>query len=130
MSIEIVSKKHIDVLVYVAFCRWGASSVHPVLSQNLTEHSFGQQLIDKNYRSYNARYESNDTSGCEYVYVNPSEYVAIKAVEVLKLLDYYQYQCSESEDYCSMIDDILKHMKSEAIQHLPGYDDFPWGLDN
>lgn len=53
----------------------------------------------------------------------------IKPVIVLKALHCVRYQSCECPDYETTVAwKILEALESEAIRHLPGYDDAPWGL--
>lgn len=86
----------------------------------------GQILMDENYRSVNARYQTK-TPAPVYRY---RQTPAFKPVVILALLACYQYQACETEDYYqSTAHEIVSLLKDRAAACLAGYNEVPWALD-
>lgn len=111
MSAWICSKKHIDALTT------------PSRQMSTQEpNMIGQMLWEQNHRSVNYRYgENTPTPNYEFETCEPS----LSVIDLLKLLDSYEYQSCEVEfdkrvaDYCNR---LRKHLVSKLI----GYDDAVW----
>lgn len=107
--------------------------VHELTHQ--TASAVGQMLLAQNYVSVNHRYdETSEPPEYEwrrYTHLRESGHrVELKPVEVLHLLDGYEYQACEDPGWetCqafAFCDALRRHL----IQDLPGYDEGPWDLD-
>ena len=95
------------------------------LNDNEAAKTLGQILLDENYRSVNSRYEESEGSH----QLAFKRVVPMKAVELLRLLDYWSYQSCETNDYkeryAFKVYDALFRI---GVRNLPGYKEAPWGL--
>lgn len=133
MSAFLVSKKHIDALVF-------ARQLHPHYRASgpaLSDDDLGRMLWRENMASLNARYRDaiDEATLAEYRFeiVGADIYRGrrLEIVDFIKAVHCYQYQAcehdgwerSEAARYCEGLLSMLTH-------RLPGYDDSPWGLDD
>lgn len=146
MSAYLVHTDTIDYLVAAAG-KFGASFYLPALLEDAAEiaarsmqfssnnvrwdgrsdyQSIGAVLLAQNVLSVNYRYDET-TPIPEYVY-RSIPYSEIDPVLVLKSIACLRYQSCETPDYLSTTAAyVLDVIEKEAIAHLPGYDDAPWG---
>jgi hypothetical protein len=138
MSAFMVSDKHIDALVIFAVrhnvsFRVNGNRVN-VTKTNAEE--IGQQLVDENFRSVNARYAER-TEG--YFGKAPTYKIEItkalskpdlEPVVVIKQCHCYAYQACENDNWeQSAAFEIVNAIEAAAVRKLPGYDAAPWGID-
>lgn len=91
-----------------------------------TADRVGQMLLSENHKSVNHRYSESDDESRLYRY---SPRLQRPAVEILKLIDCYEYQScehpgwkkSEARKFC----DVLR---GKLIGQLPGYSDAKWSI--
>ena len=136
MSAYIVDKEHIDYLVFTAKT-WRAMRVHHNGQwHEMTPRELGQMLWDENTRSVEHRYPSDridqlpGTIGdAPYIYdASPKVWARLDPVQVLKALKCYEYQACEHDGWKdSAAKWFTDALASEAIRHLPGYEDAEWG---
>jgi hypothetical protein len=89
----------------------------------LTE--IGQVLVNENYRSVNHRYHEQ-TAAFDFKLQDTDAY---KPVDVLSLLDCYDYQSCETDDYYKTpAADVINAIRKAAIKALPGWEDGPWAI--
>jgi hypothetical protein len=54
---------------------------------------------------------------------------SITALDVLKLCDFVEYQCSELDAWHGSYEHgIIQTIRASSARHLAGYRDAPWGL--
>jgi hypothetical protein len=86
----------------------------------------GAILLAANVQSVNYRYDQHDAIP-DYPHRTVS-YSEIDPVAVLKSVRCLRYQSCETPDYDkTFAAAILDTITIEAIHHLPGYEDAPWG---
>jgi hypothetical protein len=153
MSAFMVGKPHIDAICEVAL--WGPSANGPLYPGHATwfkpRFGFGSErrlefadldelgahLIEENLKSIHARYPDTvdnpeSTPGpiaryWEHAYT--FEYCAVRPnpVQALKLIDCYEYQSCEHEEWeTSEVRAFCQRLRRSVIQTLPGYHDAPW----
>jgi hypothetical protein len=133
MSAWLCSRRHVATLaryaIYYRVC--GA--------QEKTPQEVAAVLWSANVRSLVARYgdniEEKQLLGCE-----PKDWTAmeilnapqIEPVVLLKQCKCFDYQSCEANEwkYGDPAYNIVHSVEGEAIHHLPGYDEAPWGLDD
>lgn len=140
MSAWIVSKAHIDLLVGAALkyahsvpelVRYNAK-LAAKLPRGCTPTQLGQILWRENHASIAARYlgEGDPARADAYAFAHPKQALVDDALAVLKSIDCYEYQSCEHEGWeksgAKLFCDMLR---KEAVQHLPGYDNAPWGIE-
>jgi len=100
-----------------------------------TQDKVGQMLLDENVKAVSIRYEDSqitDLPGridAQYLmpYKFTHSYRTPTPVEVLSLINCYEYQsCEDPEYYESEAHRFCNALKSMAIRSLPGYDEAPW----
>ncbi|MGA7121199.1 MAG: hypothetical protein WBY94_13930 [Polyangiaceae bacterium] len=131
MSAFLVSKRHIDALVYArSLSRYPSANLLPKLSDD----ELGRRLWRENMASlaglYGARHGDQIDEGAlaAYRYARPAK--ALSVVGLIKACHCYAYQACEHEAwaksdaraYCDVLVDMLTH-------RLPGYDEAAWGLE-
>ena len=157
MSAFVVSKDHIDALVTEAlrpqygsdFSYYHDGERHAVRWNTADE--LGQMLWAENVASVEHRYPDSDGElPGKYVEESPAPGLAVvrlpewvagyryplgsvlksrPAVEVLKLIDCYEYQSCEHPEWAeSEARSFCHDLRSRMIGQLPGYDAAPWGL--
>lgn len=151
MSAFVVSRDHIDALVKGGLkphpqiqgypLRWWKTAEYDGCWAELsaqTADEVGQMLTDECVRSVSHRYQDNgDLPGCypngeadylaAYHYPGGMGYVELSPVQVLKLINCYEYQScehpgwreSEAWRYCEALRDRM-------ISMLPGYSEAAW----
>lgn len=101
-------------------------------------------LLAENYKSYNTRYKNEapsepldlrayiDNEGVDYWLLSNDCTLLLNeftVIEKLKIVQNYNYQACESEDYKdSQAKKIVNNCISSLIAQLPGYDAAPWGI--
>ena len=148
MSAFIVSKEHIDAMVHAGLkygrrytLRWrvgadpewaGDYEAYSVAVQTQTREltretadRVGAMLWNENMRSVDHRYEqANDREVYRF-----TEYDKMQPVMALKLIDCYEYQSCEHDEWeSSEAHAFCQALRKTLIHSLPGYDDAPWGL--
>ena len=128
MSAWIVSKQHIDALVtsFLGLHTFSFRQAQTPADNNL----IGQMLWDANYRSVNYRYDRKD-SAPEYIFapVNTFENKKLTTVDILKLIDCYEYQSCENIDWPkSQAYAFCDSLRRDLISKVDGYRDAPWGI--
>jgi hypothetical protein len=148
MSAWICSDLHINTLAAYA-ARHAIKFVHKGehISCALHPQSIATMLLAENYRSVNARYSETESATIAYV----AEPELPDPYGMLKLVDCYDYQACECEDYdttmaCAFVKAVeafiestvscpLKkggdpiHTTVERMRKTPAYDGAPWGVD-
>lgn len=121
MSAYVVSDDTIHaVLTFASVNRVWLGNATPDLSM------IGSILLATNTEAVNYRYEENDTAP-PYRF-KPTGQVP-RPVQVLKLIDCIDYQCSELPDWeHTQAHHYLRMIQSAAIGALPGYDAAAWNL--
>lgn len=143
MSAFVVSKDHIDAIVTVALfgvseCSAQSGQWFPPYFGNPSRpvdiysvNRLGEMLLLENEDSVRARYPShNDSEAPVYIYPFHSLPVPlINAVAALKLIDCYEYQSCEHEEWdLSATKRFCHNLRSSLITSLPGYDAAPWAI--
>lgn len=126
MSAFIVDKQHIDNIVATAMAYRMRQAAHPT--------QLGRMLWVENTKSVAYRYsdhpdfpEFSDVAEAETYGFNAYSARSLTAVEVLKAINCLEYQSCEHPGWqTSTARVFLDEMRSEAINHLPGYDAAPW----
>lgn len=136
MSAWIVSKAHIDAMVWLATRPQDAC--HGIDSRALldaddpfaVEHEIGSRLTIENRFSVEHRYP-DDAAGMwkgPYTYTPPVRFPT--CVEALKIVRCYEYQSCEHPGWGeSWARGVCDRLTSTLIGELPGYDAAPWGWD-
>ena len=148
MSAYMVDKGHVAYLVesiiFRDLSRWPdrREAWHQVAATAL-----GQLLWDENQRSINARYPSTvgnmDSAPGVYAtegykpYAHPSPFLleqlpAPEAVQILKAIDCYAYQCCETEDWessvaCAIIGSLREQTMPRVQDYHHARKDAEWG---
>jgi hypothetical protein len=145
MSAWVVAKAHIDAMINTAVALYADRNhelcwMHDGVLRKLTDDELnrvGQMLVDENVRSVIGRYpdtlHGGDIPGpVDPYYARP--YILqeserdVPAVELLKLIDCYEHQACEHDEWktseaCTFCDDL----RCAAIMKLRGYQAAPWG---
>ena len=143
MSAYVVDKATIDVMVRAGLrVRYKPMIWYHVGQRyqldDLTADRVGQMLLDECVRSVSYRYQDDgitELPGPVNAYwLVPYKYRDVlplpKPVEILKVIDCYEYQScehpewetSEAKAYCQVL-------RSHMISCLPGYEEAPWGWE-
>jgi hypothetical protein len=142
MSAFLVSKAHIDALVTAAVFgvienplisgQWWP----PVYAGHAAVHSranwLGEALWAENRKSIRARYPADSCEARTYVYkpADSPPVVLRSALEVLKLVQCYEYQSCEHDNWKdSAAAKFCGELTARLINALPGYDAAPWAVD-
>lgn len=129
MSAFTVSPAHINAIVS-AWCACGARVVigHELdPNQRAHRQAFADVLAYVNADSVAHRYRENPVPVPVTVPASPS--VPLHAVNVLKLLDCFDYQSSEAPAYeGSEVQRAIDAIRRGTIRRLPGYADAAWSL--
>jgi hypothetical protein len=130
MSAWIVSKRHIDQLVYGAI-RLGV--IHPESATDM-----GAMLTRANIKSIRARYGQYDEGAAAKAAQGPYRYREprdpIDDVSLLKQVNCYDYQTCEFDAYMrsrarSFVVGLETALKELGVtRDSPGYNEAPWGL--
>lgn len=134
MSAFVVGTPHLDAILgwcnragqYGTRINWtiGGRSYRADQIEDLT--AIGGLLLNTNQEAVNTRYGEHDVAPA-YVFRFPARH--LKAVEVLKALNCYDYQACELADYeHSDAAAIIDRIRREAIRALPGYDAAAWEI--
>lgn len=128
MSAFVVSKKHIDLMVFAA-----GKEVSETDRNNI-----GQALWNENFKSVNCRYNEKDAAPV-YKYSRPERIYS--QIEIIKACRCYNYQSCEHEGWekshakqfsDAVVNEALKNYPEhtlESIQKTAEYDEAPWGID-
>ena len=137
MSAYLCSSNHISALV-----TWGAS--HNAFNTDTDPAKVAERLAIENIHSVEHRY--SDLTGmatdeffgldreayiaaCQVENHRPNNNNALKPVDVLSLLDGYEYQaCKHPEWESSQAREFCRQIGRRAVSLLDGYDDAPWSL--
>ncbi len=125
MSAQVVSKKHIDVLVYAR----SIPSFWIIPEGEIDNTQLGQMLWKENMISFMARYgDAIDEDLIQsYSYTQPK---MLPIVTMLKAIDYYEYQSCEHEGWKrSRSYNYCQKLYQSLPAYLPGYEEAPWGID-
>ena len=127
MSAFLVSKKHIDVLVYAR----SIPNFWNLPEGEITDTQLGHMLWNENMLSLLSRYgtEIDEELIRSYSYTKPIP-ITMPIINILKSISCYEYQSCEHKNwkrspsyrYCRTVSEAL-------VGHLPGYEDAPWGID-
>lgn len=133
MSAFIVSTAHINALVNAGYRACVANSLswyvgaerRTLTSDNLD--AVGAMLMQANAASVDYRYrETNQVPYYRHTFRHTRP-----AVEVLKLVDCYEYQSCERPDWPqSEAHAYCAALRERLIGQLPGYDAAPWAIDD
>jgi hypothetical protein len=130
MSAFLVSKKHIDALVYAR----GLNQHRGGRIDELPDNDLGRMLWRENMASLLTKYNTPiDEAELESYHYNP---VGVGArfgqdkIGLIKAIHCYQYQACEHDGwtgskaalYCEALEQVL-------VRRLPGYDEAGWGID-
>jgi len=138
MSAFMVSDKHIDALVIFATRNGVDFKVNGsrVKITKTNAEEIGQQLVDENYRSINARYAERTEGhfGKAPTYkikiTKALEKPDLEPVVIIKQCHCYAYQACETDNWeQSAAFAIIEAIQDAAIRKLPGYEAAPWGID-
>jgi hypothetical protein len=111
---------------------------YAISCNGLSGQEIGRILWAENWRSLNARYPDTKTDRAgapgntdetprDYRFRTPQR--PIEAVKVIKAAHCLSYQSCETEDYYeTFAAKLLQAIERNALYHLPGYEDAPWGL--
>lgn len=132
MSAFIVSQDHIRYLITAAYdyTRGGYISFHHQGERlEYTEpNELGRMLWDENAASVNYRY---DETYAPDGYLHRRSPVPITSVQVLKAIACYRYQSCEHDAWdTSAAKSFTTWLTHEAHQHMPGYDEAAWEIDD
>lgn len=89
-------------------------------------NKIGNILKNQNCKSVNARYNESEVA-------DPYKFRGVtklyNPVQLLKILDCYDYQACETNDYGQTAAyKIVKYIRKNLIKILPGYNDAKWGI--
>lgn len=133
MSAFMCSFEHLNVLATVAIEGFGGGRFPRLLPNHDDPKDVAMLLAAENAASVAARYpdhpemQSPDwaTNHDAYPYKYPM--VRPTPVELLKLIDCYEYQSCEHDAWeHSTAHALCERLRSYAIHHLDGYEDAPW----
>ncbi|APA78440.1 hypothetical protein BB737_08560 [Mycobacterium avium subsp. hominissuis] len=132
--------EHINVLIWAGI--WLGDAQNAVLEWNFhddvteqwitrrltreTADVIGQMLVDTNARAVNQEHGSDEL----YVYsYQPPRHHEWQIVEVLKAIDFYEYQGAQNPDWpYSDAFFFCFALRAHAIAHMPGYGTAPWHI--
>lgn len=123
-----------DSLIKGILSYWAADRYNPSIQLDEKKYNLksdkdlqelGQILLDENYKSYNFRY--NQLGNVPKFVYRPryqlEDGTLIKAINILKACDCFDYQACETDDYKqSKAFKIIDHIRGNAITRLPDYD--------
>lgn len=91
-----------------------------------TADVIGQMLVDTNVRAVNKEHGRDEL----YVYsYEPPRHHEWQIVEVLKAIDFYEYQGAQNADWpYSDAFYFCFALRARAIAHMPGYSAAPWHI--
>lgn len=91
-----------------------------------TADAVGQMLVDSNTSAVNKEHGKDDV----YVYsYRPPQHHEWQIVEVLKAIDFYEYQGAHNDDWpYSSAFYFCYSLRARAISHLPGYYTAAWHI--
>jgi hypothetical protein len=131
MSAWLVSKKHIDALVYArSLCRsdFGGTLADGLLP-DVSDDDLGRLLWRENMRSLAARYRDRPDAAllASYSYAEPGP---LPVVALIKASHCYEYQSCEHPGWkTSKARRFSRELVLSLAHKLPGYDAAPWGID-
>lgn len=133
MSVIVLSPEHLNYIVNWTLQIRGSCPVWIPktgwirLDEQNNAQAFLDTLLEANLNAYAQRYGANHTSHPAYSFIR--KFVPTDAVNLLKLLDCYDYQCADWDSYYSSpTAQSINRIRKAAIQKLPGYDAAPWEL--
>lgn len=136
----LVHPEHVNVLIWAGI--WLGDAQHLVLqwsycdeatgqwiTQQLTRETadaVGQMLVDTNARAVNNEHGKDDV----YVYsYQPPQHHEWQIVEVLKAIDFYEYQGAQNDDWpYSAAFYFCYALRARAIAQIPGYRAAAWHI--
>lgn len=123
MSAWMCSNQHISAIVH-AYVPPEWSRDQPTLADR---KATAKILFDENVRSLKSRYP-NHPHNYKFTMVSPRREYTV--VELLKLIDCYEYQACETNDFKeTAAAKICREYREHLIGRLPGYDAAPWGVE-
>lgn len=142
MSAFMVSEEHINVITHAAQQATSRNlssriEVRPhggtitVFNLNHDPDKFAQALADANVDSLRARYGEKSTElGTYYAHTYRTPvHTTWSTVEVLKLMDCYDYQACEVPDYPDTVaGKLITQLRDILTSTLPGYQESPWAI--
>lgn len=132
MSVYILNDKEISVIVEGIINYSVNASVfskHNSIMIDLNElrHDVGQALLNQNYDSYNNRY-SEENKPREFRFDRTA--IHYNNGQLLRCIDSYEYQCSESEEYYnSVIHQTMNQLKYNMLKHYIKKEGYEIGWD-
>lgn len=138
MSAYVVDDKEISAILQGVYgknhtgfnvwdCQDDTNSYHYVMNAALTQQQEANILMRENVRSVNHRYQDKDVFQGNVVLDRTAK--ALPILNVLKLIDYLQYQSCECDDYKkSEAYKLLCNYRELLIPKLDGWQEAPWGL--
>lgn len=134
MSAWLVSKLHIDALVY-------ARSLirHPSrgLRSETIDSDLGRMLWRENMLSLAGLYEKrhgdqvDEAALADYTYSRHGAFLGTPVIALIKAIDCYEYQSCEHQGWeKSDAFHYCKSLRSALIHLLPGWEEAPWGIDS
>ena len=133
MSAWVVSELHISAIVGFAYHYCPDSHIFRLRKEapEVVPDVIGQILLDENYKSVNYRYPDDTPGWGRFHYEWDLSRLPVNPVAVLSLIACLEYQsCEHPEWEQSEAHAILKTIKAIAIRQLPGYDKYPWAIDD
>lgn len=119
MSAFLCSDLHLSVLAKLLYENGGGTDEDEI-KDNLFE------LWDQNVRALKERYPDDDT---KYLAPTYHENFVLSAVQAIKLIHCYHYQCVEDGDFeSSPLWDRLQTLVSNLCSELPGYEEAKWAI--
>ena len=143
MSAQPISENHIRYLINAGMSRrlnvhgfhWNAPGelthgLHRIETEPADLVRLGQLLWNENYRAINHRYRNERGDAPPYQHRRHSDTdLAIDPLTVLKLIDGYEYNCNEHDDWeTSEAFAFCQSLRKVAIAAIAGYDDLPWTI--
>lgn len=127
MSAFMCSDNHINAIITYASCHGVRARINrewvPIWGN---EQKFASLLATANAESLHVRYD-DETIVTAITY---RAYHVQSEIEVLKLLDCFDYQACEVDAYeDTPAAHVVNCIRKDVVCRLPGYADAPWGLD-
>jgi len=143
MSAFVVNKEHINAMItaglnvrYKPLRWWHNGKPHTLTHDNAS--TIGEMLLQENVKSVSYRYEDSEITNlpgkvnAEWIipFIYRYTYAVPTAVEVIKIIQCYEYQSCEHDEWeLSSAKSFCDALTKAQFDRLPGYDDAPWGWD-
>jgi hypothetical protein len=134
----------------------GDAAVHALLSYAIAKHQYlqhpafpdrwhpidkddadiiGARLVAINHQAYDNRHRTDPVAAPRpskfrlMTTIDSSVSRSITALDMLKLCDFVEYQCSKPDAWHGSYEHgIIQTIRASSARHLAGYRDAPWGL--